>query len=204
MVELDKGSLEPSRIARPQRAVDPLEELAGRIVIAIIDEGVISHFIRIAEKVSWLGVLCREIVLVEDSAAVRVMQEIGFQVIHDPLRHRRVGGSRKEPETAVSKARCRIDQTLRGGSIGDADEIGHIRGPRSGAPERDAAAHGSRGGLIPLSTVIGAAGDDAGAFEDRRERDLKLHCHVAAEGEARYGALRDVDIEGRQGPDGRE
>jgi hypothetical protein len=58
LVEPDEGSLQPSRIARPQRAVDPLEEPAGHIVISIIDEGVIYH---IAEKVSCLGVLCREI-----------------------------------------------------------------------------------------------------------------------------------------------
>jgi hypothetical protein len=46
---------------------------------------------------------------------------------------------------------------------------------------------------------MGAAGDDAGAFEHRRQRDLKLRCHVAAGREARYGRLRDVDIEGREG-----
>ena len=40
LVELDKRSLEPSRLAPPQRAVNPLEDLAGRIVIAIIDERV--------------------------------------------------------------------------------------------------------------------------------------------------------------------
>ena len=41
LVEPDEGSLQPSRIARPQRAVDPLGEPAGHIAIAIVDEGVI-------------------------------------------------------------------------------------------------------------------------------------------------------------------
>src|SRR5689334_19935793 len=119
-VEPDDGSLEPSRIARPQRAVDPLEEPASRIVIAIFDEGVMQHITWISEKSVWLGVLCREIVLVEDIAAVHISREIGFRVIPRPLRHHRLGGSRKEPETAVSEAQCRIEQTLRSILIGDA------------------------------------------------------------------------------------
>jgi hypothetical protein len=185
-------------VLRPQRAVYPLQERAGSIVIAVVYEGVISHIAGIAEEVGGLRVFCREIVLVYDSAAVHVMQKIGFQVIHDPLRHRCICCSREQPKTAVLEARCRIDQPLCGVSIGDADKVGHVRGARSEATERDAAAHGGRGSLISLSTVIRSAGNDADAFQDRRERDLKLQGHVTASGKARYGTLRNVDIEGRE------
>src|SRR5262252_4656948 len=171
LVELDERSLELSRVARPHRAVYPLQERAGSIVIAVIYEGIISYIARITEEVGGLRVFCRKIVFVVDIAAVHVMQKVGFQVIHDPLRHGRICCSREQPKTTVLEARCRIDQPLSGVSIGDANKVGHVRGARSEATERDAAAHGSRGSLISLSAVIRSAGNDTDAFQDRRERD---------------------------------
>src|SRR5215470_8274751 len=98
----------------------------------------------------------------------------------------------------LRQVRGGVDETAPRILVGDGDQLGDIGGALSGATKRNAAAGRLRGGDTTLSTVVRAARNDAGAPQDRGERDIELDSHEAAGRQARNGGLVDIGVKGRE------
>ena len=162
---------------RLQAPVDVLQQLAGGVVVTVVDEGRAGDAALVAEVLGHHGVAGRPIVDDRDAPLRHEVAVKALERLDDRPAHRRVLRAAEQPHARTGEVRARVDGAGRGQTLGERPEPGGVGDRRPGARRQTVVGGGPD---AALGAIVGPAGEHAGALHKTRVRDVELHRHVAA------------------------
>ena len=193
LIEPDQASAQGAVVARIERAVDPLQGRTRAIEMAVADvrrgrdvAGVVAAAVEVGRE----GVDRGAGVVVLHVCGGNELSGADIQLV-DLVRHvrsnRRVVGTGKQVDPLVRDVADVVDPI--------AAPAFHVRDRLRNA--RCCVVHAGRV-VVVAGAIVGAAGEDAHALEDRREAHAQLQREEAARGQARYRDPGTIHVVGSQ------
>ena len=193
LVEVDEAAGQRADVLRAQRAVEPGEDGAGGVEIAVVDVRAAIEGADAAEVVGGHRVLDGQVVLVEDVGGGQVVGVHGAQVSHHGLPDDCVERAGQQVDLGPRHIAGGVDVAVARPGVDDRVQVRQVA--RRGALH----AGGDRDHDIALRAVVRRAGDGAHAFFDGlRVGEMHLHGHVGAGRKAGGGDLIHADVVFRQ------
>ena len=175
LVEIDEGAAQGADVLGGERAVQPFENLAGGVEVAVVDVGAAVDAAGVAEIIGRHRMFGGQIVFIADVGGGDVVAVHGFQIVHHRLLDGRIERAGKQVDLRCAQVGGRIDVAVAGPGVDHRDQVGQIA--------RAGIGHAGTGGdqHIALRAVDRPAGDDARALFDRFGiRHVHLRGHVGA------------------------